>query len=78
MYKFIEIQCQECNHKFVYSNATYKGTREILYKRVGHTEKLRSTPCPKCNTELALVEKEHIGININNTSIEIAQITYGV
>ena len=78
MYKFIEIECPNCKHKFVWLEYTYKGTRQIWYKRKGFDEALESAECPKCSIEMVVLKDSHSGINVEDTSIEVAGITYGI
>ena len=78
MYKFIEIECPNCKHNFVWLEHTYKGTRHMLYKRKEFDEALESIECTKCGIEMIVLKDSHIGINIEDDSIEVASISYGI
>lgn len=69
MYKFIEIECPSCGHRFVWLEHTYKGTRYKVYRRAGHNEVLESTVCPKCNLEMVVIKDLHIGISVEDSTI---------
>lgn len=78
MYRFREIECPNCRHQFIWFEHTYKGSSYILYRRKGYSEQLESTPCPKCNTEMAVLENSITGIDIQSESIEVADIVRGI
>ena len=39
---------------------------------------LESTSCPKCNVEMLVLKDSHIGIDINDKSIEVASTIRGI
>ena len=78
MYRFMEIECPNCKHIFVWLEHTYKGTRYNLYRRKGYNEALESTVCPNCNMEMAVLKDKHSGINIEDSSIEVADSVHGI
>ena len=77
MYKFREIECSRCKHRFVYLTRNI-GNRRRLYRRKGYNETLESTSCTKCKTELVILENSYIGINIEDTEIELIGVEYGI
>lgn len=78
MYNFLEIKCPNCGHQFVYLEHTYKGPIYKIYRRKGHNECLESTSCPNCNIELVVLKDTPNGINIQDKSIEVAEIVQGI
>lgn len=68
-YKFREIKCPCCNHKFTWLKEP-NGSSYHLYRRKGIEEELFSTICPKCNCEVVVPEGSSVGIEVENEMIE--------
>ena len=78
MYNFIELECPNCKHIFVWQEHTFKGTAWKLYSRKGYDEMLESTICPKCGMEIAVLNDSHTGIDIHDKSIEVVANVRGI
>ncbi len=78
MYRFYKIKCPRCGHQFVWLEGTCKGSGFYLYRRKGFDEELESTPCPKCDVEMAVLTDSLEGICIQEESIEIAGTVRGI
>lgn len=78
MHHFREIECPNCQYQFVWMEHTYNGSIYKVYRRKGCDEMLESTKCPKCNTEMVVLKNSHIGVDINDESIEVATILRGI
>lgn len=78
MYKFIELQCPYCDHRFVWEEHTRSGSRCKIYSRKGHKEHLISTVCPKCGLEMVVLKELHTGLAIDDESLEVVGISIGI
>ena len=70
MYHFIEIKCPKCSHQFVWLKGE-NNTGPNWYRRKGYDEYLDSAICPKCALEMIVLNNSHVGIDIDDESIEI-------
>jgi len=77
MYKFKEVECPKCNHRFAWLEAP-TGTSYCLYRRKGVNEELFSTVCPQCGLEMIVPENEHRGISVNDDTVEMFSTLRGI
>ena len=77
MYKFKEVECPKCNHRFAWLEAPC-GNSYCLYRRKGVNEELFSTVCPQCDLEMVVPADEHTGIAIADETIELFSTVRGI
>lgn len=77
MYKFKEVECPKCNHRFTWLEEP-NGNSYCLYCRKGVNEELFSTVCPRCGLEMVVPSDEHTGISITDESIVLFSTVRGI
>lgn len=76
-YKFREIKCPSCKHKFAWLEKPF-GNSYNVYRRKGIDEELFSTICPNCSLEMVIPKDMIIGIDINDSEIELYGTMRGI
>lgn len=77
MYKFKEVECPKCKHRFTWMVAP-NGKSYYLYSKKGEAEELFSAICPQCNLEMIVPNNEHVGIPITDKAVEISSAIRGI
>ena len=77
MYKFKEVECPKCKHRFTWLEAP-NGNSYYLYRKKGEKEELFSAVCPQCNLEMVVPSDEHIGIAITDDLVELSSSIRGI
>ena len=77
MYKFKEVECPECNHRFAWLEQP-SGNSYCLYRRKGIDEKLFSTVCPQCGLEMVVPSDKHMGIAVADKAVELFSTVRGL
>lgn len=77
MYKFKEVECPKCNHRFAWLEEP-NGNSYYLYRRKGVNEELFSTVCPQCGLEMVVPGDGHTGIAIADETIELFSTVRGI
>jgi len=77
MYKFKEVECSKCNHRFAWLEEP-SGNSYCLYRRKGIDEELFSTVCPQCGLEMVVPSDKHMGIAVTDKAVELFSTVRGI
>lgn len=70
MYKFREIICYRCNHRFVHQEySAYSTPSHYEYLKKDTQELLDYAICPNCSCGMVILEQTHIGADPDSADI---------